>query len=104
MRPGALNVTSAAVEAELGGDPAFPARQASAPRLPWLSVLLSALSAPLPPFRILLLCNCCPQQLHPLRLQHWTEEGINHIFEEDTLLFISLTLPAMGCPGRPTAH
>lgn len=54
--------------------------------------------------RIFPLCNCCPDQLHPLHLQQWTEEGINHIFEEDTLLFISLTPPATGCAGLPTVH
>lgn len=79
-------------------------RQASAVLLWWLCVLLFALSALLPSSWIFPLCNCCPDQLHPLHLQQWTEEGINHIFEEDTLLFISLTPPAMGRPGLPTAH
>lgn len=37
----------------------------------------------------------------PTHLQQWTEKGINHIFEEDTLLFISLTPPAMGRQACP---
>lgn len=69
--------------------------------LRWLFVLLFALSAPLQSSRIFPLCNCCPDQLHPLHLQQWTEKNINHIFEEDTLLFISLTPPAMGRQACP---
>lgn len=60
-----------------------------------------ALSAPLPSSWLFPLCNCCPEQLHPLPLQQWTEERINHISEEDTPLFISLTPAAMGRPGCP---
>lgn len=55
-------------------------------------------------FLLLSLCNGCPNQLHPLHLQQWTEEGINHIFEGDTLLFISLTSPAFGNLVLHTAH
>ena len=64
----------------------------------------SALSAPLRLSWVFPLCDCCPDQLHPLHLQQWTEEGINHIFEEDTLLFISLTPPVLGHGGLPTVH
>lgn len=69
------------------------------PRSPPPSPLRSAAIVPGFPFLQLL-----ARQLHPLHLPQWTEEGINHIFEEDTLLFISLTRAAMGRPGRLTAH
>lgn len=54
----------------------------SASPLQRLSVLLCPLCSVAELSRVFPLCNCCPDQLHPLHLQQWTEQGINHIFWE----------------------